>query len=169
MKFSLMTRIVAMSLVCLATAAVRCRAEKPQEEEMLAKDLEQLQGTWELVRQVQGRTLRSVKVITGHKTTLTRHDQQGTAYWAHTSQFKIAISGRVRIFTFFNLDVTAGPSKGQRVEYSTSFIYRVDSHSLIEGHGLMIGQNDGEPRLVVWKRVHKKVASHGTRTTPNGS
>ncbi len=128
--------------------------------EAIKRDLAKLQGTWELIRRVENGTVRSVKVIEGNKTALSRFDPNGVIYWAHTSEFTIAITGSVRVFTFFNMKVTAGPHKGSKSEEKNSHIYRVDDDTLVEAHGLLIDEEDEEPRIVVWKRVKETRAFH---------
>ncbi|MBC8867980.1 MAG: hypothetical protein H8E44_01115 [Planctomycetes bacterium] len=140
-------------VVSAAPAAENRQEEKNGEAEAVEKELAKLQGTWELTRRVGNRTVRSIKVINGNKTTLTRYTEDGEVFWAHTSEFRLTITGKVRVFTFFNLAVTAGPHKGGRIEQPSSFIYRVDDDLLTEAHGLLVDQSEEEPRLVTWKRV----------------
>jgi len=147
-------------VVSAAPAAETRHDEKNGEAEAVEKELAKLQGTWELTRRAGNRTMRSIKVINGNKTTLTRYTEDGDVFWAHTSEFRLTITGKVRVFTFFNLEVTAGPSKGAKTEQRSSFIYRVDDDSLAEARGLLVDQGEEEPRLVIWKRV-KDVRSLG--------
>jgi hypothetical protein len=81
------------------------------EAAILKDDLRNLQGRWELVLKVQGRTVRSVQGIDGNKSTVTRYDEKGGVLEAHTADFTLSISGRTRIFTYFNYEITAGPAK----------------------------------------------------------
>lgn len=117
------------------------------------KELAGLQGTWELQRKSGNQTLRSVKVIEGNGTTLQRFDGNGRLYWAHTSEFKLDVADRVRTFTFFNLEVTAGPSKGRKSNQESTFIYKVTGDKLVEARGLLADDGDEEPQLSVWTRV----------------
>lgn len=134
--------------------------DKASDAKMLAEDLAKLQGTWELERRVGNKTLRSVKVIEGNKTRLQRFDEDGQIYWAHTSEFRLARLGRVRMFTFFNLEVTAGSSKGRKSEKPSSFIYTVTDETLVEARGLLVDKEDEEPQLTVWRRVKNKDAAN---------
>ena len=147
------TQLVIVSLAITFSIALTGQGADQSDAEAVKRDLAKLQGTWELTRRVQNGTVRSVKVIEGNKTILRRFDPNGAIYWAHTSEFRVAITGRVRVFTFFNLEVTAGPNKGSKSEEESSYIYRVDDNTLVEAHGLLIGKEDDEPRIVIWKRV----------------
>lgn len=51
----------------------------------------------------------------------------------------LALTGRLRIFTFFNNVITAGPQKGQIDKAPTSFVYRVTGDTFFEVNGLLIG------------------------------
>ena len=139
-----------------AASALAWQGEKATHQEVLKNDLAKLQGTWELTRRAGNRTIRSVKTIEGNKTRLTRFAPDGVIYWAHTSEFKLSISGQARIFTFFNLEVTAGRNKGEKAEKPCSFIYKVDDDTFSEAHGFLIDEEDGAPRVAVWKRVKAK-------------
>ncbi len=157
--------VIAGVLVVLpATSGLAWQGEKPNDA--IAQDMAKLQGKWEVTRRVGNRTVRSVKVIEGNKTTLTRFDPDGAVFWAHTSNFEIAIVGKVRIFTFFNLQVTGGHSKGRKFPERVSLIYRVDDDTLAHAFGMLVGQENEEPRFEVWKRVRDKVAAN---TTPRQS
>jgi hypothetical protein len=135
---------------------------KPDGEAAILKDdLRNLQGRWELVLKFQGRTIRSVQSIEGNKSTVTRYDEKGAVLEAHSADFTLSISGRTRIFTYFNYEVTAGPNKGRRGP-QRAFVYRVDGDSFFEARGLLVDQ--GEPvALSRWKRVKERVAAGSTQ------
>ena len=160
-----MNRIPAVVMAGIVVVSAAPAAETRQDEmngeaNAVDREMAKLQGTWELTRRVSNRTVRSIKVINGNKTTLTRYTEDGEVFWAHTSEFRLTITGRVRIFTFFNLEVTAGPSKGAKTEQPSSFIFRVDDDSLAEARGLLVDQGEEELGMVIWKRV-KDVRSLG--------
>ena len=158
-----------VAAVVLATApAYSGEAGKKAHDEALKEELAKLQGKWEMTLKVRGRTVRSVKVIEGNKTVLTRYDENGTLFWAHRSEFKLEITDRVKIFTFFNLEVTAGPQKGGKSKKPVSYIYAVDEDTWAEAMGLLIDQKDNELHLRIWKRVREKVAVRPTISAPSG-
>lgn len=145
--------IAGLVVLVNAASALAWQADQAIHQEILKNDFAQLQGTWESTRRVGNKTIRSVKTIEGNKTRLTRFDPDGVIYWVHTSEFKLSISGKARIFTFFNLEVTAGRNKGEKAEEPCSFIYKVDNDTFAEAHGFLLDEEDGEPRAAVWKRV----------------
>ena len=163
------TEILRPIIICLiaalwgacgsATFAWQDEAKTP--EQILKDDLAKLQGKWAATRRVGNQIVRSVKVIDGNRTTLTRSTGDGEVFWAHTSEFKLSINGRVKIFTFFNLEVVAGPQKGAKSPDPIAFVYQVDDDSLAEAHGFVLGQQDGAPRIQIWKRVKDQVAATG--------
>jgi hypothetical protein len=167
--------IAGLVVLVSAASAMAWQEEEAIHQGILKADLAKLQGTWELTRRVGNRTIRSVKTIEGNKTRLTRFDPDGAIFWAHTSEFRLSISGQVRIFTFFNLEVTAGRNRGAKVEEPFSFIYKVDDETSAAARGFLINQEDGEPRVEVWKRVKAKVAGNkvatakGQKTPPNNN
>lgn len=132
---------------------------KTQVEAELAKELAKLQGSWELTRRVGNKTIRSVKEIQGNTSRVTRYGPDGKVFWAHTSEFRLSVSGRVRVFTFFNLEVRAGASKGVRDKKPSAYVYRVNDKTLTEARGLLTDHEHEEPRLVVWKRVKARKAN----------
>lgn len=156
-----MTAVVMAGMVLvLSTASVSFgQGEEQNQDQTVAEVLGKLQGKWELTRRVRNRTLRSVKVVEGNRTRLTRFDENGAIYWAHTSNFKIEITEKVRVFTFFNLEVTAGPNKGSKSKESSSYIFRVDDSDLVEAHGLLVGEEETAPRIVIWKRANDEIAA----------
>jgi len=164
MKNIVATVITGVLVVLPATSGSAWQGEN--QNDAVAQDMAKLQGKWERTRRVGNRTVRSVKVIEGNKTTLTRFDPDGIVYWAHTSNFEIAIVGKVRIFTFFNLEVTAGASKGRKFPERVSLIYRVDDDTLAHAFGMLIGQENEGPRFEVWRRVRDEIAAN---TTPRQS
>jgi hypothetical protein len=116
-------------------------------------DLANIQGSWELTFESNGKTVRTVKEIKGNKTTLTRYDEKGDVIHAHTSEFKLDVSGRVRIHTFFNLEVTAGEGKGEKFQGPHSYVYALYGDTWIEVQGLLVDQLDNDARLYRWTRL----------------
>lgn len=126
------------------------------EAAILKEDLRRLQGRWELIFKAQGRTVRSVQAIDGNKSTVTRYDEKGAVLEAHTADFTLSISGRTKIFTYSNYEVTAGPAKGKR-RSQRSYVYRLDGDSFFEVRGVLVDQS--EPIAVNhWRRMKERVA-----------
>ena len=118
-----------------------------------ADEMKRLQGRFERTyANAAGTIFRVVKDVTGDQSVVTSYDDVGNVIEAHTSTFKIEKRGPVRVFSFFNLIVTAGPQKGA-VEFATrSYIYRIDGDMIGEAWGLLDG-DDSPPRMLYWRRV----------------
>lgn len=117
-----------------------------------AKELAEVQGKWVRTMRTDSGTFKVVKEHRGSKTTVTILDWEGNVVTAKKSEFRLEQTGKVRIFTFFNNVITAGPQKGQTDEAPHSYIYRVTGDTFVEVNGLLIG-DDAEPVAFTWKRV----------------
>lgn len=137
-----LTCAIALLLVSVATAA----ADNPD-------DLKCVMGRWERTfTNPAGTQFRVIKDVFENHDTVTTYDDVGNVVTAHRSEFKIEKRGPVRVFSFFNSVVTAGPDKGAQHFETNSYIYRVDDEAFIEVWGML----DGDPnpvRVLGWKRV----------------
>ena len=79
-------------------------------------------------------------------------DAEGNVIAAKRSEFRVEQTGKVRIFTFFNNVISAGPQKGQTDNEPKSYIYRVNGDTFVEVNGLLMG-DDAEPVAFTWERV----------------
>src|SRR5215217_574887 len=125
--------------VCVAAPA----AAPPSAED----DLKALQGTWERTQVLPeqpgepGKKVgKVVKVVAGNRETVTTYDAAGNVTYAHAVQFRLEREGKVRVFTFFNREVTAGPTKGQKVAEPSSYVYRLNGDTFEEVWGFLPGQ-----------------------------
>lgn len=143
----------AVVVLCLVAAA----ADPPAG----GRDLEALQGTWEraqVLPEPAGQPAqggRVVKVVKGNRETVTTYDRSGAETYAHAVDFRLERQGDVRVFTFFNREVTAGPSKGLKVAEPSSYIYRVRGDGFEEVWGFLPGQEGRELLAARWKRVRQ--------------
>lgn len=113
-----------------------------------------VQGKWVRYQATPNGRIKIVKEHQGPRTILTAFDDQGKVLYAHESEFKTAASGKVRIFTFFNRAITAGPHAGQKLKETTSFIYRVVENRFIEVHGVLEGDSNA-PLMIIWERAEE--------------
>lgn len=138
-------------LLCLLSSAVNAAAEKssePRDEETM-----RLQGRFERsFSNPAGTVFRVVKEVEGNRSVVTTYDDIGNVVEAHTSEFKVDRRGPVRVLSFYNLLVTAGPSKGHQVPATQSYIYRFDGKVFTEVWGLLEG-DDGPPRMMHWRYI----------------
>lgn len=118
-----------------------------------ADELKRLEGRYERTfTNNAGTQFRVVKDIVGDQSTVTTYDDVGNIIEAHTSTIKVEKRGPVRVHSFFNLIVTAGPAKGEQQFNTQSYIYRADAESFIEVWGMLEG-DPNPPRIFGWKRV----------------
>ncbi len=155
-----MSKTLAALLFMIAIGtAFPTNAEPPREskdelsnETTAAKELADVQGKWERVMRTDGGIYKVVKEHKGNETTVTILDSNGADVVAKKSEFRLEKTGRVRIFTFFNNVITAGPQKGQTDKAPHSYIYRITGDTFVEVNGLLIGDDD-EPVIFAWQRV----------------
>jgi hypothetical protein len=136
--------------VCLVGLALLCvKAADDNDVEM-----KKVEGRYErFVRNQAGVTFRTVKEeFANGQSIVTTYDDVGNVVVAHTATFKVEKRGTVRVFSFFNLTVIAGPQKGHTEVGTNSFIYRVDDESFTEVYGLLEG-DPNPPLMIVWKRI----------------
>lgn len=114
---------------------------------------ESVEGTWE--RQAKGENDKPIRIVKLHKsgkTTLTVYDDSENVIHQHKSKYRLNESAEVRIFTYFEMEATAGPAKGRKQPGRTSYAFRIDGDSFYEFRGVLV--NDPvEPAIVVWQRV----------------
>ena len=147
------TATLAVVVPCLWVLA----ADAPDRE----ADLKALQGTWErsqVLPEPPGQPAqggRVVKVVTGNRETVTSYDRSGAQTYAHAVEFRLERQGDVRVFTFFNREVTAGPAKGQKVPEPSSYIYRIRGDTFEEVWGFLPADEKRELLAARWKRVRQ--------------
>src|SRR5215207_3110237 len=110
--------------------------EKKAQDETLVKDLELLQGKWELFHGNEGgaAAVHSIKEIKGSREALRRYDAKtGKLVREHTVEFALSRSGEVRVSTFY--PVGGDPKRG------LSFVYKVDADSFYDVPGLLQGDS----------------------------
>jgi hypothetical protein len=136
----------AVGLLILAASAAAGDEENDAE-------VRRLQGRFERTfKNDAGTTFRIVKDVVGNHSTVTTYDDADNVVAAHTSSFKVEKRGSVRVFSFFNLLVTAGQAKGHQQLETRSYLYRTDDETFTEAWGLLEG-DPSPPRMAVWKRV----------------
>ena len=154
---------VVLSALLLGFISQHGLAQPPKYKDTgLAKDFELIQGSWELLHgdMGDGPTIRSVKTITGNRSTLKRYRiDSGEQFHEHTSEFQLSKSGEVRVFTFYRVGGT--PERGG------SYVYRVDQKSFWDVPGLLQGGKyrnyRRDPIVYHWKRITSKKDSSESR------
>lgn len=149
--------IVAFLAVLLPIGALSAGEERA---DAAKEDLAALRGKWEMTLRTRDGVIRSVQTIAGTTSMVDRYDAAGKLIQSHTAQFKLRVTDQIKVFTYFDLEVTAGPNKGLIFKGPLSFIYVLNRDSWVEARGILVDQEDGEPRLMVWKRVAEKLAAN---------
>jgi len=118
-----------------------------------ADELKRLEGRYERTfANNAGIQFKVVKDVAGDQSVVTTYDDVGNVIESHTSTIKVEKRGPVRVHSYFNLLVTAGPAKGEQQFETRSYIYRADDESFAEVWGML--ENDpAPPRIIYWKRV----------------
>src|SRR5262245_52080945 len=118
-----------------------------------AEELKRMQGRFERAFTNQAGTLfRAVQDIDGDQSTVMTYDDVGNVVAAHTATIKVEKRGPIRVLSFFNLTVTAGPDKGYKELGTSSYIYRFNGEIFSEAWGLLEG-DDSPPRILYWKKI----------------
>lgn len=117
-----------------------------------------VQGKWVRHQNTANGPVKIVKEHKGQRTILTAYDDKENVIYSHESEFKIERSGKVRIFSFFNRTITAGPNAGQKNQEPISFVYRVAEKRFIEVHGVLEGDTNA-PNMIVWERIEDELKS----------
>ncbi len=139
-------------LAALVVLAASTQDKKP-DEKALKDDLAKIQGRWSRTGKDQtGNSYRGLKEITGNKETVT-FSLDGDVKHVHTVDFKLDRTGKVRTFTYSNMEITEGPNKGVIVEGDRTYIYAVKGNHFVEVDGLLLGAEEEEPSIVIWDRV----------------
>ena len=116
-------------------------------------DLERLQGSWQLVIEVNGQTIRNVKTIEGTEETVRRYDAKTERLLEeHKVEFELTRSGDVKVLTFRSLAEPKGAG--------LSYVYKVDGKYLFEITGMLTEDryknNVSIPRLFRWERLESE-------------
>ena len=114
--------------------------------------LSELQGKWELDLTINGRRIRSVKIIKDSRETVQRFDAfNGKLIDEHNSDLTVSVDGDVRIVTFQMLD--------QENANPLSYAYKIEKDFLYEISGILSEKkyknNSATPRIFRWKRIER--------------
>jgi hypothetical protein len=150
-----------IALVLIAGSLLGTQFLTAQDEDK--KDLAALQGKWQDEGKDQtGAEFRVVKTVEGNRETLQTF-RDGELIHAHIVDFKLRRTDEVRIFTYSNMIITAGPNKGEKKPDEGSYIYQVRGDQWITIEGMMNADDDRLlPAVTAYTRVkprEKKTAS----------
>lgn len=138
--------------------------EAPRNE-LANRDLAALQGRWETTLRTRAGAIQNVQTIAGNQSTVDRFNEDGVLVESHTAQFRLRITPDVRVLTYFDLEVTNGPRQGQKFKGPKSFVYVLKNEAWVEARGILTDQQDGPPRMVVWRKIaDENVAGTGSQS-----
>lgn len=145
---------VAVYTSCVAVVAAADRPmDRPAADGAAALDQQRMQGRWTReFTNPQRAVFRVEKVIDGNRETVTTFDTNGNTIESHTDNFQLKLDGRVRVFTYSNYVVTAGPNLGAQFPGPSSYLYKLDGDTLHEVWGLLEGDR-AAPIAFAWKRI----------------
>jgi hypothetical protein len=145
-------RSIMSALLVAATIAPACAETKAIADGAAEIELAKMQGTWVRTVETDDGKVKLVKEHKGNWTSLTIYDSKGNVVAAKKSEFRLEQTGKVRIFTFFNNVITAGPQQGRVDKTPKSYIYRISDDTFYEVNGMLVGDGD-EPISFAWRRV----------------
>lgn len=145
-----LTNLVLLASSLVFFVSVPARGDEPIEP------IKVVQGKWVRRQTTPNGPVIIVKEHKEQKTIVTAYDDQKNVIYSHESEFKIEQMGKVRVFTFFNRTLTAGPNAGQKIKEPVSFIFRVDKQRFVEVNGLLDGDTNA-PNLLIWERMEEVV------------
>jgi hypothetical protein len=150
--------VTLIASIVLLTGRTIVTAQTNQAGAAPADDMAKVQGKWErsgssISRSDPKGTHHVGKEIRGSEETITYYAQDDLVLGAHRVEFKLEKNGPVGLFTYFNLEITAGQNKGSKEPRPNSYIYRVDNNTFAEVWGFLPGQEQRTPELMVWTRV----------------
>lgn len=149
-----------MVIAALLSAAALRAAEpaatpkdKPSDEKQAQQDLKQIQGIWvRTERSGLFSSRRITKNIQGDRETVTYYNSDGSVEHAHAVTFAVRRAGPVRIFSFSDQEMTAGPDQGKKTDARGEYVYKVVGETFVEIWGVL-GDEDRDPEVLRWQRA----------------
>jgi hypothetical protein len=161
--------LTGIGVAVLVTLGARPRTSAADDSRQIAvregvDDMEKIQGVWE--RQIRPEEKlpykRCVKQIAGNREVVTYYGDDGKVQREHIVEFRLEKHGPVKLFTFWNTEITEGPEKGKKVEGKRSYIYRLVGDELSEVWGFL---PDQEKRPISY-HVHQRTKSAASPAAP---
>jgi hypothetical protein len=134
-------------------AAAPGDAQPGPSSEVTDPELKRIEGLFERTFQTpNGQMFRTEKRVKGNRSFVTTYDAGGNVIEAHSSTIKVEQQGPVKVLTYWNREVTAGPAQGTVRREPASYIYRMEGDQFFEVWGILEGDKS-PPRMFVWKRI----------------
>jgi len=154
-----MKSVFALLMAVLLSNLVIGPAHAAEARPSSGTELNPLQGQWErelTPEDLKAGLRRAVKEIKGNKETVTFYGEDNKLLRRHTVDFKLEKNGDIRVFTYFNMEVTDGDGKGNKRNDPVSYVYRVYEDRFFEVTGLLPGQEQQAVTVFLWKRLKKE-------------
>jgi hypothetical protein len=151
--------LLACAILGFLGPATSAPAKDPKAtDEAIKKDLEALQGRWERVMTTDtsllGKAKRAVREVKGDQETVTWYGDKDQVIRSHRVTFHLSESGKVRVFTWTDMEVLEGLGKGLKPPLTGSDVYRLNSGVLYEASGFVDGA--GYVEFAKWKKAEEK-------------
>lgn len=113
-------------------------------------DYQELTGKWTRNDQAgNGSPLQVEQEIVGKRSIVRVFDLDGKLVHSHQAKFTLKRMSEINVFTYYDLEVTAGPNKGKRQPQPRSFVYRIRKNQFIQIEGIL-KDDPTPPRLLIW-------------------
>ncbi|MFK7777572.1 MAG: hypothetical protein QM501_05565 [Gimesia sp.] len=142
-----MKQLILLTAIIISGTTVYSAEPAPEE------DYQILQGKW--IRSDQnskGSPLRIEQKFTNKISTVSIYDRNGKLLHSHQAKFRLQRTPDTSLFTFFDLEVLAGPNKGRKQKTPLTYVYRVKDNRFIQVEGILNGDKS-PPRLLIWWKV----------------
>ena len=157
-QFARFTQVL-MLLVAVAIPAIAAdetkSKEQPKPKTPVELDLAAVQGRWERpLTDNNGNVVgNAVKEIQGEIETISYFNAAGQLVHSHKVKVELKRLGRVRLFSYTFMAITAGPDKGRKVNGGGSYLYKVQGDCFLEITNALVGEEKDEFNVLTWKRV----------------
>lgn len=157
-------------------AAAEGTGHAPSADRETAIDLQKMQGKWERIVRPEEQVAykRVIKEIQGNQETVTYYGPHGEVQRVHTVDFRLERYGPVKVFTYYNMRITAGPDAnktpdpGKPSDAKQSYIYRLTDHEFDEVWGFLAGQETRPISYHVHQRLKAGTAADAYPENPRG-
>lgn len=138
-------KLACMLFVLLSLISSTFAAEPAPEE-----DYQILTGKWSRNDQTgNGSPLRVEQEVIGKRSIVRVFDLNGKLVHEHQAKFQLQRLPEINVFTYYDLEVTAGPNKGKRQPQPRSFVYRIKDNQFIQVEGIL-KDDKTPPRFLIW-------------------
>lgn len=142
-----MKHTILLAAILLLSTNVFSAEPAPEE------DYQAVEGKWTRNdKDGNGAPLRIEQELSEKVSKFRVYDASGRVIHAHQAKFRLQRMSDANLFTYYDLEVLAGPNKGKLQKAPRSFIYRVKENQFIQVEGVL--KDDKTPLMMtVWWKV----------------